>query len=178
MNYNPTELPTPTALPAQNDMSLPVYIKEVQKQAQKASNNPPEMSYDEPEMKTNPITETKDIPLQEIPKQEIEIQDEEAPDIEDAGKYKVIPSGSAIFRLVLKPQYTLKAISNDKNVRGQWFYITTRYAESEVLDKWKDFILQKYMCNEDVKIDNDDYYQDININYVEIQPTDKSANVG
>ena len=179
---NPYEAETPTALPSQEGMSLPAYIKEVQKQA-KAKANAPQIEVveepDESQMKINPTTQTKDIPLQEMPKQEIEIQDEEAPDVEDGGngQYKVIPSGSAIFRLTLKPQYTIKPMDNEKHERGQWFFITTRFAESETLDKWTDFILQKYMCNADVKIDNDDYHQDININYDEVQPTEKSAKI-
>ena len=151
------EQPTPTALPAQTEgLSLPAYIKEVQKQAQQEANTP-QIPQEEPETKINPITQTRDIPLQEMPKQEIEIQDEEAPNITEGsdGNYKIIPSGSAIFRLVLKPQYTLKSMENEKNEKGQWFYITTRYAESEALDKWMDFILQKYICKEDVKIEND-----------------------
>ena len=177
---NPYEAETPTALPNQENMSLPAYIREVQKQAQKQASAPQvELVEEEPQMKVNPTTQTKDIPLQEMPKQEIEVQDEEAPDVQDGGngQYKVIPSGSAIFRLTLKPQYTLKAMDNEKNERGQWFFITTRYAESETLDKWTDFILQKYMCNADVKIDNDDYYTNIPINYDEVQPTEKSAKI-
>ena len=174
MNFE--EQPTPNALPAQNEgISLPAYIKEVQKQAQQAANEP-QIATEEPQQTLiNPTTESPDVPLQEMPAQEIQAQDAEAPNVEDNGKFKIIPSGSAIFRLELKQQYTLKPIQNEKNENGQWFYITTRYAESEVLNNWKDYILHKYICNEDISVNNEDYYQNLDINYAEVQPTEKSA---
>ena len=177
ISQNPYEADTPTGMPNDN-MPLPAYIKQVQREAQAAA-NAPQVEVEEPEVKINPTTQTTDIPLQEIPKQEIQVQDAEAPDVEEGGngQYKIIPGGSAIFRLLQKPQYTIKPTENEKNEPGAWFFITTRYAESETLDEWKDFILQKYMCNADVKIDNDDYYTNLPINYVEVQPTEKSAKI-
>ena len=173
---NPYEAPTPTALPSPNEnLPLPMQIKAVQEQAKKMASEPMPV-VEAPETKINPVTETKEIPLKEDPKTEIEVVDEESPDVvEDEGGDKIIPQGSAIFRLVLKPQYAIKPMKNDKDESGQWFYITTRYAESEAVDKWMDFILQKYILKEELKIKEENYIKDIHINYSEIQPTEKSA---
>ena len=174
---NPYEMPTPTALPKpDSSLPLPVQIKAVQEQAQKLANTP-EITTPEPDLKVNPVTGQKEIPLQEDATPTIEVKDDENPTVIDDGKDKIIPEGSAIFRLVLKPQYTIKAMKNEKGEDGQWFYITTRYAESETLDKWMDFILMKYNLKSEIKIKSENYHKDVDINYSEIQPTDKSAKV-
>lgn len=177
---NPFDTPVDTTVPAQipdlNNMSIPMKImadtKEKEQQEQMAQYLPP---IRQPEMKINPVTETKEIPLNEQPADIIGQMQDTQPASTVEGNERVLPKDTILFRLVLKPQYTLNSMKNAEGVEGQWFYITTRYAESEVLNQWKDFLLQKYVLNEEIKIPNSYYLDDVPINYEEIKPTEQSA---
>lgn len=180
---NPFEAPTPTALPAQNQdlntMSLPMKImadmKEKERQDQIASYLPQEQQEQQEPMKINPITETREIPLKEQATEVLTMNSGPTAFLKDNVRH--IPAGTVLFRLVLKPQYTLNSIKNSKGVEGQWFYITTRYAESEVLNNWRDYLLQKYIVDEEIEIPNEYYLDKLPINYSEIKPIEQSAKI-
>ena len=177
---NPFEAPTPTALPTQNqdlnNMSLPMKImsdmKAKEQQDQLAQYLPEQVP--EP-VKINPVTETREIPLREQATDVLTMNAGPTPFLKDSMRH--IPAETVLFRLVLKPQYTLNSIKNSKGVEGQWFYITTRYAESEVLNNWRDYLLQKYVVDQEIEIPNEYYLDKLPVNYSEIKPTEQSAKV-
>ena len=182
---DPFNMPTPTGLPQMGGAELPlaVQIRQAQQDHRTQEQMAPYLQAQEEQpidgggdnLKVNPITENKDVPLEKAPEELVTESQDEDPEVVDAGNQVIIPAESVIYRLLVKPQYSLKAIKNDNNEDGQYFYITTRYAESETLDKWMDFILQKYITHKEITVAKDNFQTDLNIDYQEIAPTEKTA---
>lgn len=181
---NPFETPLSTETPAQDDntdnMSIPMKIMQDMKTRNNAPPQPtPERKGDDGAQKEliNPVTQTPEIPINPQAETVISTADDTNMKSYVEENLRVIPKNTVLFRLVLKPQYTLNSIKNTKGEEGQWFYITTRYAESEVLNQWKDFLLQKYVLDSEIKIPKENYLDKIPINYYEIKPLENSAKV-
>ena len=175
---NPYDAPVDTSLP-EPEMSIPMKILSDMKAKEQQDKMAPYITQEETteETKINPITGAREIPLKEDTSSIIASDQDIQPNSFVKDNMRHIPAQTVLYRLVLKPQYTINSIKNSKGTEGQWFYITTRYAESEVLNNWKDFLLQKYITDEEIIVPEDYYLDKIPINYSEIKPTEQSAKV-
>ena len=182
---NPYETPVSTDPPAASNttdnMSIPMKIMQDMKDREATTAIMQQMEATMPAAEQqkaliNPVTEQQEIPLSTQVDALIEApQDDMTAIVQE--NMRIIPKNTVLFRLVLKPQYTLNSIKNSKGEQGQWFYITTKYAESEALNQWRDFLLQKYVTDADIKVPKEDFLDKMDVNYSEIKPLPNSAKV-